>query len=131
MEETKIVEPQLAQEPPQMITETKTSGSFSSKKVSIVIGVILVIFIAAGSYTLLHRSTRTQSTGTTQALPTQKNEPTSLTKQTPVISPVTSSTVDQTLNNTDTTMQNSINQANTDLNQINSVDTSQDNTNGL
>jgi len=49
----------------------------------------------------------------------------------PVLSPVTSSNVDQTLNTTDTTMQQSIDQANNDLNQVNSINPAQDNTNGL
>lgn len=47
----------------------------------------------------------------------------------PSATPITANNVDQTLDNTNSSVQQSIDQANNDLNQINSIDKSLDNTN--
>lgn len=49
----------------------------------------------------------------------------------PSATPVTQTNVDQTLNNTDAAMQKSVDQANTDLNTINSINKTSDTTSGL
>lgn len=121
------IQPQQSTSP--IITETMTSNSFNPKGLYIAIAVVLILLVGGGVYALLRHSKTPNSTIVQQTTPVVS--PTTALQPTPVISPVTSGNVDQTFDNTDTTMQQSVNQANTDLQSINGIDTSQDNTSGL
>ncbi len=87
---------------------------------------ILVIVVLAGLYLLRPK-------GPDQSQSQNKTTTTTMTQSAPQpgVNPVTSANVEQTLNNTDTQMQQSINQANSDLQEINNIDKTQDSTNGL
>lgn len=101
-----------------------------SKMLLIVIIIIVVLLIAgAAAYFFMHKNAPTPQ-------PMVKKEsmvpsPTTASLPTPVITPVTTANVDQTLNNTNTSMQQAVNQVNTDLNSISSINSSQDSTAGL
>ena len=89
--------------------------------ISLIIGAsIFFIFIKMKTPTPVTSAVKTQTT-------------TAVTPQrvTPTATPITQNNVDQTITNTDSTVSASIDQANTDLNQVNSINTNQDSTNGL
>lgn len=132
-----------AQMPPQIPQpeESAPPGSSepakdSSKNLYILLGGLMFLVIGTGSFVILsQKQTNKQSSAWHQqnpqdALPSV-SQTSAVQPTTPIISPVTSSNVDQTLSNTDSTMQQSIDQANTDLNLVNNIDQTQDNTNGL
>ena len=101
-----------------------------NSKLPIIIGAIcLVVILILGGLYFYHKFNKGQLTS--KSPQTVQTKPTVLGQPTPIISPVTASNVDQTLHNTDTAVQQSINQANTDLNKINNINQSQDSTNGL
>lgn len=116
------------QQSSQIVTDS-TKFSSKSKSIYYSIGiVILLLLVVGGGYLLLSKKSATQPIVTKQTIP---NKPTSILRPTPVVSPVTSANVDQTLNNTDTAVQQVVTQVNSDLNSINNVDKSQDSTSGL
>ncbi len=88
----------------------------------VILGAIVALLLLGG-YFLFSRRNRNQSTVSQQN--TQTLSPS------PQITPVTPVNADQTLNNSDATMQQAINQANSDLNSISNIDQSQDSTSGL
>lgn len=118
-----------------LITDTATSPK-GKLIIGSVVGILIlgmVIYIFSGnkhvpatqSLTQAIPSTQTQAVTVAPTASSPKAQPTI------IISPVTTANADQTLNTTDSTMQQSINQANTDLNDLNSIDSTQDTTNGL
>jgi len=138
-------QPQQSQENTPVVTETPTptippttvtNSSNSSKTMYLIIGFVILVLIGMGAYILFPGKYMMSKKATTAS---QQNAPSGLPSSSqsganqpiPVISPITSANVDQTLNNTDTTMQQSIDQANSDLNKVNSIDQTQDSTNGL
>ena len=113
----------------QVAQPAQTQGTVKpankSKKIYIVLAIVLILIIIGGAFFVFTKKTAT---------------PTSLTKQTPqntqtaqtsTKTKVTSQNVDQTLQNTDSAMQNAMNQVNSDLKDIGSINTSQDSTSGL
>lgn len=103
----------------------------SSTLVYAAITIFVIVILGIGGFLLLshHKAKNEENNAMTRQ--SIQNAPITSTQPTPVISPVTSGNVEQTLNNTDSTMQQSMNQANTDLNSVNGIDKSQDNTSGL
>lgn len=128
MDATTIQPSNPAPTPPlQPEIQSKSQGM---KSVYLIIALIVVIILGVGGYLLLSNSKTSKTIS--QVKPNEiQTTPTPSTQPTPVISPVTSANADQTLNNTDTNIQQSVNQANSDLNGLNSIDQSQDNTNNL
>ncbi|HVA96323.1 MAG TPA: hypothetical protein VND99_01590 [Candidatus Acidoferrales bacterium] len=100
-----------------------------SKMLIIIIIIVLIIIVAAGAYLFLTRKASPQAMNTQNT--TQKTSMVSPAKPTAEVTPVTAANVDQTLNNTDSTVQSAVDQANTDLNSVSQVDSSQDSTTGL
>ena len=90
--------------------------------------ILLIIIIVAVFFLIQKKSPAPQALSHKQSMVIT---PTSAGPATPVITPVTAANVDQTLNNTDTSMQQAVNQVNTDLNSISSINPSQDSTSGL
>ena len=114
---------------PPKTTSANTPSGKKSKTIYIVTAIILVILIAGGAYFFMTRHVSPQQSGKQQAMqsvPTQVMQ-----KKSPAVTPVTAANVDQTLHNADTTMQQTINQANADLNSVSTINTSQDSTSGL
>lgn len=114
--------------PPQPIATPEVHASNpSSKMVYIILGVLVLIVVvgAAGLFLLYKKAPIAYTPSQVAGSPTPSYSPS------PVASPVTPSNVDQTLNTTDGAIQSSVNQANTDLNQVNSTNSSQDTTTGL
>ncbi len=109
--------------------ETPDASNKSSIKGIIILTVIFIIFISAVSFLIYKKVMNKTSPALTQNT-TSLNKSKSL-KPTPVISPVTVSNADQTLSNTNTVIEQSINQANSDLSSLSSINTSQDSTTGL
>lgn len=101
----------------------------SSKMMIIAIIIIVLLLIGAGAFFFMHKQAPQQMNSMPQ--PTMQPKPTTSAQIVPTISPVTSANVDQTLNNADTKMQQVVSQANSDINSVNSINTSQDSTNGL
>jgi len=94
----------------------------------IVSTIIIVFLVGACAFFFITKQTPKKNPTLAQQ-PTTQTIPS--TPATPVVSPVTASNVDQTLNNTDATMQQTINQANDNLTSVSTIDTSQDSTSGL
>jgi hypothetical protein len=109
----------------------QNSSQGKSKSMYILIGIILLIIVFGGGtlFFMSHHSPAAQPMIAQKASPTAAPAITGV--PTPVISPVTAANVDQTLDNTDSQMQQTVTQANSDLNSISNIDTSQDNTSGL
>lgn len=105
---------------------TPQNPSSKNKNIFIFGGIIVILLIAGISYYFSGHNQPTPVAPTNVAQST-----TSTGSQSPTVTPVTASNVDQALNNTNTKIQNSINQANTDLNDISNIDTTQDNVNNL
>lgn len=112
---------------PSVNQESSNGASSSPMLLYGGIGIFIVILILLGGY-ILFTHIKAKPTSMMQAIPNQQQ---AQSMPTPVISPVTASNADQTLSNTDTSMQQTTDQMNTDLNSLNSVDTSQDNPNNL
>jgi hypothetical protein len=87
---------------------------------SLIAVIIVLLIVAGGVFVLLRKNTTTPIA-----------QKTNIVVSSPSPTPVTSNNVDAVLNNTDTSMQQSIDQANTDLNQISNINTSQDTNTGL
>lgn len=96
--------------------------------------IFIILILGMGGYILFTKSNKQNSmSALNNNQPYQNN-----VKNTPIsnvptigVTPVTSANADQTLNSTNINMQNSINQANTDLNDLNNVDSTQDDPNNL
>ncbi len=108
-------------------TPTVVSGSPNGSKISnvvlFVIVVILGLAIGLGVYFLFVKNL-TSKTPVTKAT-------TAPFIGGPTATPLSQDKLDETITNTDTNVQGSVDQANTDLNQVNSINTNQDSTNGL
>lgn len=115
-----------------MIKETSEPKSHSSMLLYSGIAFIVIVLLSVGGNLLFahHKSQTTLTIPAQQTIQQVQNTTQSLSP-TPVISPVTSANVDKTLDNTDTTMQQSMNQVTSDLKDINNINASQDNTSGL
>ena len=85
---------------------------------------VLVVVIVGAVYLMLPKTSVAPTTPARQTAQPNQGTQTTQTKVTP-------SNVGQTLQNTDTTMQQAIDQANSDLNDISKINTSQDSTSGL
>lgn len=116
-------------------SSSKPSAGSSMKWVYGSLAVLLIVGLSFTVLTLMQKTNMHQNAmGIKQRLQTLGQPtviPTSVIQPTPVISPITSSNVDQTLNTTDSTVQQSIDQANSDLDKVNNIDQTQDSTNGL
>ncbi|MDE2026850.1 MAG: hypothetical protein KGJ07_10290, partial [Patescibacteria group bacterium] len=115
----KLVTPPTVDNPP---------AKGKSKVFVIVIIIVLILVVAAGAYLFLTRKSSPVAMNTQH---TMTKTTTVTTAPSPEITPVTEANVDQTLSNTDTTMQTAMNQANADLNSVSQIDSTQDNTTGL
>lgn len=104
----------------------KSTSKSSSKLVYAILIIILLILIAVAGYLIMMR--KSAAPANTKQNPGTVTTPT-FPPTSPTTAPVSSGNVDQTLSTTDTSMQESINQANTDLIQVNSINTTQDNAN--
>ncbi|HWY78871.1 MAG TPA: hypothetical protein VNW29_00780 [Candidatus Sulfotelmatobacter sp.] len=104
-----------------------TPKSGKSKSIYIIFGIILLIIIAAGFFYF----TKHTNKPFTMKQPAVQTTPIASKQIAPTITPVTAGNVDQTLNNSDASMQQAVSQANTDLTSVNSINLSQDSTNGL
>lgn len=113
------------------VTPNANQSQGKSKSMYIVIGAILVILVIGGGLLFItsHHAAPVQPMMAQKTPPTQAPAITGV--PTPVISPVTAQNVDQTLSNTDSKMQQAVNQANSDLNNISTINASQDSTSGL
>ncbi len=92
------------------------------------IGLVVLILVAGGLYMFFYGKIATNS-ALKPVVPAIN--PTSQTQSSPAAQIVTEANIDQTLDNTDKTMQKSINQATSDLNDVSKIDSTQDSTNGL
>lgn len=107
-------------------SEMSDISSKSSIKGIIILTVIFIVLIVAVSF-LVYKKVLHKSPVLTQ----NTNNLKTTSKPTPVISPVTASNADQTLSNTNAAIEQSINNANTNLSSLSSINTSQDSTTGL
>ena len=99
-----------------------------SNKNNLYLWIILIVFmICAGTFLILQ--SKTTKTNNNQQM--TQNPSTNMKQPTSTISPVTASNVDSVLVNTDTAIKESIDQANTDINSVSSIDSYQDSTNNL
>jgi len=129
---------QVAQTPnptPNPVTPQQTSNeqnSSSSILAYLGIAVFVILILVMGGYILFSRN-KTQNNAITTNQQSQKTAQNKIMSPAPTnaIAPVTAANSDQTLSNTDTNMQQSFDQMNTDLNDLNNVDTTQDNPNNL
>jgi len=101
-----------------------------SKAMLFMMIIILLIIIAAGAY-FFYMKAGSHSLSYTQGAMVKKTTMIPVSKPTTHITPITPANVDQTLNTTDATMQQAMNQADADLNSVNQIDTTQDSTTGL
>ena len=111
-------------------TPPKTKGK--PKGMIVIVVVILLFIIIAGAYFFMTKQNNPKPMAMTQ--PAKQVTPTPIPPTnvpTPVISPVTTGNVDQTLNNSDATVQQASNQATTDVNSVSKINSTQDSTNGL
>lgn len=83
---------------------------------------VVLIAVAVAGYMVLGQSKSSKSASLYQA---------QTPNQTPAPTPVTAANADKTLDTTNSSIQQSINQLDTDLNGLNSVDKTQDNQNNL
>lgn len=114
-------------QPPQ--TQPVTTPP-KSNKAGLYLSIILIIFVVfSGIYLMLQKPT-TNPKSNQQTLQ-RTSSPTPIMQPTTTVSPVTTSNVDSTLDKTDTSIQQSIDNANADLDSINNIDNSQDSTSGL
>jgi hypothetical protein len=91
-----------------------------------IFGVILICFSAAIGYLLFTHF------ASDAALPQSQLANSSLTSTpTPTVVPLTNSTAEETLNQTDTSLQATIDQINVDLKDLNKINTNLDNSNSL
>lgn len=110
--------------------QTPSSPSKKSNLVPVVIIiVVLLLLLIGGAFVVMHKTAPAPQPAANKTSMIVK--PTSTALPTPIITPVTAANVDSTLNNTDSSVQKAVTQANTDLNSINSIDTTQDSTNNL
>lgn len=116
--------PPSSEEPRILTSETTPPGK--PKGTYFVVGIAVIIIIVGGAYITMTKH-NAKPTTLTQNINTQ----TASVTPSPGVTPVTPANVDQTLNNVNTTMQQTVNQANTDLTNVSNIDTSQDNTSGL
>jgi len=112
-------------------TDTKMSPPppKKSKAMLFMMIIVLLIIIAAGAYFFFTKAGLHNSY--TQGAMIKKTTMAPVTKPTAKVTPITSANVDQTLNNADAAMQQAMNQADTDINSVNQIDTTQDSTTGL
>lgn len=108
--------------PADQIPQKKSSSLFLLLGL---IGIVLAAVAVAG-YMVLGQSKSSKNAQLYQA-----QNPNSATNQTPTATPVTASNADKTLDATNSSIQQSINQLDTDLNGLNSIDKTQDNLNSL
>lgn len=114
----------------QPVAEVKPSTSLTPYIIGAVAGIAVIAMLV---FIILPRSKSVgKNTLTQNKLPAAgiTNNPT-VTAQSPTIAPVTVSNADQTLTNTTTNIQQSIDQVNKDINSVSSIDTTQDNPNNL
>ncbi|SRR6266568_1352806 len=111
-------------------TPPQTKGK--PKGLIVVVVVILLFIIIAGAYFFMTKQNTPKPIAMTQ--PSKQVTPTLISPTnvpTPIISPVTTGNVDQTINTSDATVQQASNQATTDVNSVSTINSSQDSTNGL
>jgi hypothetical protein len=111
-------------EPKILSSETTPHGK--PKGMFFIIAIALIVIITGVGYVALSKHSTPPQTLTQKA-----NVHTVSAEPSPGVTPVTAANVDQTLNNADSTMQQTVNQANTDLNSVSNIDSSQDSTSGL
>jgi len=114
---------QVASPVPQQPVENEPSTP-SSKVIYIGIAIFFIAIVGMGAFILMHHTPSV-------AIPALQKSNYQAQNQTPTLAPVTAANADQSLNTTDANMQQSLNQVTTDLNDLNSVDTTQDNPNNL
>ena len=107
---------------PSVVPPPVSEKKSVSKWLYVLLGLALIVLLSAVGYFVL----LSKNNSSKQAI---RTAPAITTNPTPT--PISQANVDQTLTNTDTSLQQSTDQANTDLNQINSISTNQDTTNGL
>jgi hypothetical protein len=111
---------------------TKPAAKGKPKAMIVIIVMVLVFILAAGAY--LYMTMQNKPKPMAAAKPVTLVTPTAVqvtAPPTPAISPVTSSNVDSTLDNNDAKVKQATDQATTDLNSVNKVNSSQDSTSGL
>ncbi len=102
------------------------------KAMIVIIVMVLVFIAAAGGY--LYMTMQNQQKPMAPKAPPAVVNPTAVpvtAPPTPAISPVTTGNVDSTLNNSDAKVKEATDQAQTDLNSVKKVNSSQDSTSGL
>jgi len=118
---------------PILKSEQINYPSHSSKNKSLIIGAIVIIVLILGGlgYFIMGQKkpqpTMAIKTTIKKVLPTS----TPTLTPTPTVPPVTEANAQQTLTNTDGSIQQSLDQVNTDMNSLNTVNSSQDNPNSL
>lgn len=124
-----------AENPGPMEPQQNLPAQKPTPPVSIYAGIAVFALLIIGmiSYILFGKNTpkRIVSIPNNQQMSGSAQNNSTVPTATPGITPVTASNADQTLNNTDASMQQSLTQMNTDLNDLNNVDTTQDNPNNL
>lgn len=113
-------------EMPQQSTPTSmsivpTKQSFFSKYKFTLISLFIILLAAIPLLVLSNKKPTTQ----------QPTSQTAVVSPTPTVVPLTASNADTTFNKADQQMQQTLNQADTDLQTVNQINTSQDSTSGL
>lgn len=128
------VNPPLATEVP--VQELMVAKPSSPKMLYGVVGIILIAALFVGGYFFITRKATDDANNATVSVaqpstqPQTNNVSTTFTP-TPTAVPITTSNEDVTLNNTDASMQQATSQVNSDLGDLNKINVSQDNPNGL
>ncbi len=125
--------PQIPQPPEPQSTQNlessiPVSSAQGSNKIYLLIGLLVGLIAIIVGYSLINKNTAPSYQTTKQIQVSTTPQPTITT---PAISPVTPSNADQTLNSTQTNIQQSMDQADTDLKQMDSINSSSDNPSNL
>jgi uncharacterized protein HemX len=119
---------------PKLVTSPsadKPAQKGKSKMLIIIIIIVLIIIVAAGAYLFLTRKLSPQAMNMQHNTMQKTAMAPTNTAPSPTNTPVTSANVNQKLDSTDTAIQQAISQANTDINSVSQINSSQDNTSNL